>query len=109
MRWKEFLRPNPTKIVLTVFFAFFLGLLLIVLEDLSILPEILISLGVFFLPLGLGVLPFLDEIGAKSIPAGPIKLIILLSVMALHAFFWYIISCLIAWVYNKFKSRGDKK
>jgi len=66
-------------------------------------PEILTMVTAFFLPLGIGFFPLLDELFLDSVPDGPIGSIIVLGIMALHVVLWYLISCFIILFYDKFK------
>ncbi|MBU2100735.1 hypothetical protein KKG83_05260 [Candidatus Micrarchaeota archaeon] len=117
MKWKEFLKPTALKIILTVFFAYILGYLLLILNTILFTspnsdclgcdsPEILNQIAVFFLPLGLGVLNLIEE-NFWLLPEGIIGSILFLCFILLHALFWYAISCFIELAYNKFK--GVKK
>jgi predicted neutral ceramidase superfamily lipid hydrolase len=100
MDWKQFLKPDWRKIVLTIV--------------------------IFFIPMGLGFLIVLEgfakEAGQEFLPFYILRIIIILLLILspfsiilgflpyvlkelLNLIFWYLLSCLIVWVYDKYKKQ----
>ena len=109
MDWKEFLRPDLRKIVIFVFLAFILGILLLMVSTYLFTapgsdclgcrsPEILNTMIQVFMPLGLGLLNYLD------VPVG-LRSLVFLIIVSLDLIFWYFISCLIVWIYDKVRNK----
>lgn len=92
MNWKEFFKPNEIKIVLTV--IFFLVSIIIFKDNFT--PQIYVGFPLLF---------YLKSFGDMVNP-GPDKIIY--QNLFIDLILWYLLSCLIMFIYEKYVKRGRK-
>ncbi len=96
MKWKEFFKPTKGKIIIFVIISLFIFGKIFLYEDL-IIRQGYPSTGY--------PLPFYNiiNLGVPGGPVGPLEAQPNFVNLAINLIFWYLISCLIFWGYNKVK------
>ena len=96
MKWKEFLKPTVKKIIL---FAILMGGLnyLIISTTVVVDARILVGIPLGFWPIG----SFMRWPNAPAPPTVGFSLINFI----IDIIFWYVLSCLIIWIYDKSKKK----
>lgn len=108
MNWKEFLKPTKGKIILfiaLVCFGTIIGWLAAILFFRGG-PSFLASLIALFLSLPMSIFLLINILIQKKLPSwSGWELIMLYSLIAI--LFWYLISCLVVFAFNKFKEKKN--
>jgi len=105
MNWKEFLKPTRWKIVLAIF-IFLLNSVLLILINIYLVSTILENFRIsnlvrypsliliFLLNPSIVYFGFVSRSFVESV-----------SGIVINIFYWYILSCLIIWIYDKLKKK----
>jgi len=96
MNWKGFLKPSKVKIILTILIA---------------IPSIFVAFSLGLFPLlgpvyyfsGILSVLFFDLLGFST--SGIIGILFAILSYLFAVFYWYLLSCLIVWIYNKIKKK----
>jgi len=96
MNWKEFLKPDWRKLIITIIIGFIGFLSYIIMTRYIHIIQLILFLPIFFI---VSIIP--EEIF--------IPLFILNSLWLLSIPYWYLISCFMIWIYNEKKKVGWKE
>ena len=96
MNWKGFLKPDKRKIVVLIIILLFISLDILFGHITGIIGDILLKIPFFTL--------FCPSFGISSIFC-LIQNIIAIIIIPIY---WYLLSCLIVWIYDKIR-KGKKK
>jgi len=100
MNWKEFLKPNKIKSLLTILFLVLLVLSIFVFARITVYSIIL------FILLAPHSTLLLYQYGAEGSTLGlTVEPILVIMTYAVDVIYLYLLSCLIVWIYEKVKKK----
>ena len=100
MNWKEFLKPNKIKSLLTILFLVLLVLSIFVFARITVYSIIL------FILLAPHATLLLYQYGAEGSTLGlTVESIAVIMTYVVEVIYLYLLSCLVVWTYSKFKKK----